>query len=96
MKTIFYNIILLTLFITSQSVLAQNDSNQFEKAQNEILNLINLPNPTFDPSISQESMTAKAIDDLGFEQTIHDQNTLIFFFSLLFNNRVGERTSCYS
>lgn len=69
MKTIFYNIILLTLFITSQSVLAQNDSNQFEKAQNEILNLINLPNPTFDPSISQESMTAKAIDDLGFEQT---------------------------
>jgi pimeloyl-ACP methyl ester carboxylesterase len=68
MKTIFSNIILLVFFISSLSVIAQNESNQFEKTQNEIITLINLPNPTFDPNIIQKPMTPEAIADLGFEQ----------------------------
>lgn len=69
MKTVFFNIIYFAIFITSLSVKAQNETNQFEKTQNEIINLINLPNPKFDPNIIQKPMTADAIADLGFEQT---------------------------
>ncbi len=68
MKTIFFKIILASLYITSNSVIAQNDSKQFEKVQNEITNLINLPNPTFNPDALQKPMDEAAIADLGFEQ----------------------------
>lgn len=68
MKTIFFNTILIILFITGNSVIAQNESNQFEKTQNEIITLINLPNPMFNPNIIQKPMTPEAIADLGFEQ----------------------------
>ena len=56
------------MIIISQTVAAQNELNQFEKTQNEIINLINLPNPNFNPDIVQKPMTAEAIADLGFEQ----------------------------
>lgn len=69
MKTLFFKIILVALYITSNSVIAQNDSKQFEKTQNEIINLINLPNPTFSSDIVPKPMTPEAIADLGFEQT---------------------------
>ena len=69
MKTIFFKIILIALNIIANSVIAQNDPKQFEKVQNEIINLINLPNPTFSPDIVSKPMTPKAIADLGFEQT---------------------------
>ena len=68
MKTIFFNITLLVLFMTGNAVIAQNESTQFEKTQNEIINLINLPNPKFDPNSIQKPMTPRAIADLGFEQ----------------------------
>jgi alpha-beta hydrolase superfamily lysophospholipase len=56
------------MIIISQTVAAQDESNQFEKTQNEIINLINLPNPTFNPDIVQNPLTGEAIADLGFEQ----------------------------
>ncbi len=68
MKPALFNIILATLFITSLSVIAQNETNQFEKTQAEIINLINSSNPTFNPDVVQEPMSAGAIADLGFEQ----------------------------
>ena len=57
MKTIFFNITLLVLFMTGNAVIAQNESTQFEKTQNEIINLINLPHPKFDPNSIQKPMT---------------------------------------
>ncbi|MCP5060898.1 MAG: lysophospholipase [Ignavibacteriae bacterium] len=68
MKTQFLKIILLALYITTNTAVAQNESKQFEKTQNEIINLINLPNPTFSPDIVPTPMTPEAIADLGFEQ----------------------------
>jgi alpha-beta hydrolase superfamily lysophospholipase len=68
MKTIFFNAILLALLVTSHSVIAQFDSSQFQKTQNEIINLIKLPNPTFKPDVIQAPMSPEAIADLGFEQ----------------------------
>ncbi len=56
MKEVFFMIILVTLFITGLSAIAQNESNQFEMTQNEIINLIKLPNPTFNPNIIQKSI----------------------------------------
>ena len=68
MKTIFFNAILKALLLTVHSVRAQFDSSQFRKTQNEIINLINLANPTFKPDVIQEPMSSEAIADLGFEQ----------------------------
>ena len=62
--TIFFAFVI----IISHTVAAQNESNQFEKTQKEIINLINLPDPTFNPDIVQKPMTGEAIADLGFEQ----------------------------
>ncbi|WP_412985685.1 alpha/beta hydrolase [Pontimicrobium sp. IMCC45349] len=69
MKTLFFKIIIVALFLSSNSVIAQNEETQFDKTKNEIINLINLPNPTFSPDIVPKSMTPKEIADLGFEQT---------------------------
>ncbi|MFL0351984.1 alpha/beta hydrolase [Xanthomarina sp. GH4-25] len=68
MKTVFLRNILLALCITTNAIVAQTESKQFEKTQNEIINLINLPNPTFNPDIIQKPMTSEAIADLGFDQ----------------------------
>ncbi len=68
MKTIFLNTILLALLLTGHSVRSQGESNQFQKTQNEIINLINLPDPAFSPNVIQEPMSPEAIADLGFEQ----------------------------
>ena len=67
MKIEIIKLVLLAL-LTSTTVLAQNESTQFEKTHSEIINLINLPNPTFNPNIVPAPMTPKAIADLGFEQ----------------------------
>lgn len=69
MKTLFLKIILITLCIITNTITAQNESKQFEKTQNEIINLINLPNPKFNPDIVQKPMSSEEIADLGFEQT---------------------------
>jgi alpha-beta hydrolase superfamily lysophospholipase len=68
MKLTRIYILLITLFIIPFFGPAQNNTKQFEKAQTAIVNLINLPNPTFAPEIVQEPMTPQAIADLGFEQ----------------------------
>lgn len=68
MKTLFLNIILITLFTTTNVVKAQNGSKQFEKVQKEIISLINSSNPTFSLDNVPTPMTPEAIADLGFEQ----------------------------
>lgn len=68
MKHSIFKIIFTVLFLMSFPVLAQDESNQFEKVESEIVKLINLPNPTFKPNVIQEPMTEEAIADLGFEQ----------------------------
>ncbi len=52
----------------SLSAVAQNENQQFEKAQTEVINLINLTNPTFNPNAVQKPMDPDAMADLGFEQ----------------------------
>ncbi len=69
MKQTIFKIIFTTLLLTALPALSQDESNQFEKAEAEIVKLINLPNPTFNPNVTQEPMTEAAIADLGFEQT---------------------------
>jgi len=66
-KTIL-TIFFIAIIIMSHTVVAQNESNQFDKTQNEIIKLINLPNPTFNPDIIQKPMSPEDIADLGFEQ----------------------------
>jgi alpha-beta hydrolase superfamily lysophospholipase len=69
MKQIIIKVIFTTLLLVTLPLLAQDESNQFVKAEAEIVKLINLPNPTFNPNAPQEPMTEEAIADLGFEQT---------------------------
>lgn len=61
-------ILIAALFLIGNSLLGQNETNQFEKTQEEIVKLINLPNPTFNPDAIQKPMDEAAIADLGFEQ----------------------------
>lgn len=61
-------ILLAILFLISNSLIGQNETTQFEKTQEEIVKLINLPNPTFNPDAIQKPMDEAAIADLGFEQ----------------------------
>ena len=65
MKQITFTILLLLIL----PLLAQDELNQYNKAEIEIVKLINLPDPTFNPNLIQKPMTEKAILDLGFEQT---------------------------
>lgn len=68
MKTVFFKITMVALYFISYSVIAQNEADQFDKTKNEIISLINLPNPTFSPDVVPKEMTSKEIADLGFEQ----------------------------
>lgn len=68
MKQIINKIIFTALLLVALPLLAQDESNQYEKTETEIVKLINLPNPTFNPNVIQEPMTEAAIADLGFEQ----------------------------
>ena len=68
MKQSIFKILFATLILITSPVLAQDASNQYEKAEVEIVKLINLPNPTFSPDVIQEPMSEEAIADLGFEQ----------------------------
>ncbi len=68
MKTVLFKIIFSTLLLTSLPVIAQNGSDQFEKAEVEVVKLINSSNPTFNPNAVQKPMDTEAMADLGFEQ----------------------------
>lgn len=68
MKTKLLKIALFVICANSNIIKAQNEITQFKKTQKEILNLIQLPNPTFNPNSIQKLMTPKEIADLGFEQ----------------------------
>lgn len=61
-------IVFVMLFLFSNSTLGQTDTSQFERTQQEIVKLINLPNPTFNPNAIQKPMDEAAFADLGFEQ----------------------------
>jgi alpha-beta hydrolase superfamily lysophospholipase len=61
-------ILFAILFLFSNSLIGQIDTSQFERTQQEIVKLINLPNPTFNPDAIQKPMDEAAIADLGFEQ----------------------------
>ena len=61
-------IFLAALFLISNSLIGQNDTTQFERTQEEIVKLIHLSNPTFNPGAIQKPMDSAAIADLGFEQ----------------------------
>jgi len=73
MKRTFLKIIFTTLVLTVPPVLAQNETNQYEKTETEIINLINSPDPSFSPDTDPEPMDAKAIADLGFEQVYQNK-----------------------
>jgi pimeloyl-ACP methyl ester carboxylesterase len=68
MKRTFFNIGFSILFLTTVPALGQEDWNQFEMTQTEIINLINLPDPTFNPDADLQPLDAKTMADLGFEQ----------------------------
>ncbi len=68
MKQSIFKILFGTVLIMTSPVCAQDESNQFKKTEVEIVKLINLPNPTFNPDVIQERMNEEAIADLGFEQ----------------------------
>ncbi len=68
MKTVLFKIIFSTLLLTTLPVLAQNESNQFEKAETEIVKLINSSDLTFNPNAVQKPMDPQTMADLGFEQ----------------------------
>ena len=61
-------IVFVILFLFSNRTLGQTDTSQFERTQQEIVKLINLPNPTFNPNAIQKPMDEAAFADLGFEQ----------------------------
>ena len=68
MKTVHFKIIFTMLLITTLPVIAQNGPNQFEKAETEVVKLINSSNPIFNPNAVQKPMDPGAMVDLGFEQ----------------------------
>jgi alpha-beta hydrolase superfamily lysophospholipase len=68
MKQSIFKILFGTVLIMTSPVCAQDESNQFKKTEVEIVKLINLPTPTFNPDVIQERMNEEAIADLGFEQ----------------------------
>ncbi|TDS18908.1 alpha-beta hydrolase superfamily lysophospholipase [Maribacter caenipelagi] len=69
MKKVVVNLMMFVLLLTMSSVRAQEDNwEQFEKVQNEVTNLINLPDPTFNLQENRKPMDAKAMSDLGLEQ----------------------------
>lgn len=61
-------IFLAVLFLTSNQLIGQDETTQFEKTRVEIVKLINLPDPTFRSDDLQKPMDAAAVADLGFEQ----------------------------
>ena len=61
-------ILFAILLLTSNLLMSQNETSQFEKTQEEIVKLVNLPNPTFNTDAIQKPMDEAAIADLGFEQ----------------------------
>ncbi len=61
-------ILFAILFFTGNPLKGQNEKSQFEKTQEEIVKLIKLTNPTFNPDAIQKPMDEAAIADLGFEQ----------------------------
>lgn len=61
-------IFLAVLFLTSNQLIGQDETTQFEKTREEIVKLINLPDPTFRSDDLQKPMDAAAVADLGFEQ----------------------------
>lgn len=89
MKRTIFKIIFTTLFFTTLPVLAQDEANQFEKAETEIVKLINSSDPTFDPNVVQQPMSLEAMADLGFEQVY--QNSLRKFLM-----RDGKQLFSYS
>lgn len=70
MKKIADYLILIFFLITTSFLMSQeNNWVQFEKVQNEVAKLINLPDPLFNHQASPtKPMDAKAIADLGLEQ----------------------------
>lgn len=64
----FLLIIFTTLLLTTFSMLAQSEPNQFEKTEIEIIKLINSPNPNFKLDTNPAPIDTKTISDLGFEQ----------------------------
>jgi len=78
MKQSIFKILFATLILITSPVLAQDASNQYEKAKVEILKLINLPNPMFSPDVIQESISEEAIADLGFEQIYKNSNGKVY------------------
>ncbi len=72
MKTVLLKIIFSTLLVTTNPVISQNGSNQYEKTEAEVLKLINSPNPTFNLNAVKQPMSPKAMADLGFEQVYHN------------------------
>ena len=65
-------ILFAILFVTGNSLKGQNERSQFGKTQEEIVKLINLTNPTFNPDTIQTPMDEAAIADLGFEQVYNN------------------------
>jgi hypothetical protein len=78
MKIVFFNIIFLALFLTALSVISQNETNQFEKTQNEIINLFSSNSSTqefsrisfelekilFDENYKAKSISKNNVSDL--------------------------------
>lgn len=68
MKRTVINFIFPVLLLIPYLVKAQETTTQFEKVKIAVIDLLNTPDPTFEPVINPAPMDAKTMKDLGFEQ----------------------------